>query len=137
MRVFAFAFLALLAVAGTSETRAQPSDPFEFYNGYLAVLAKAKSLDELLPYYSRELADSLAQMPREMQANYLKMKAQVLTGLKVTKKTAGPGRTVLGMTAKTADGRDTTGSATLVKEGGSWKVEDEKRAAALPKTGDA
>ena len=116
-------------------TQAQPSDPLEFYKGYLAVLAKAKSLDELAPYYTRELGDGLRKMPKEMQANYLKMNAHALTDLKVTKQRVESSKAVFEMTAKTADGRETTGSATLVKEGGAWKVEDESWATPLPKTG--
>ena len=49
------------------------------------VLAKAESLEQLLPYYTRELADGLATMPKEMQGNYLKMDRRVLTDIKVTK----------------------------------------------------
>ncbi|MBA3649967.1 MAG: DUF4878 domain-containing protein [Chthoniobacterales bacterium] len=73
-------------------------------------------------------------MPKEMQANYLKMNAQALTDLKVTKKSAESSRTTLEMRARTADGRETTGSATMVKEGGSWKVADENRAAPISKS---
>ena len=134
MRVLTLALLALFATAGKSETQTNASDPLQFYKGYLAVLAKAKSLDELLPYYTRELADGLRKMPAEMQANYIKMNARALTDLKVTKQQVDSSKAVFEMSAKTADGRETTGSATLVKEGGAWKVEDESWAAPLPKT---
>lgn len=134
MRVLVLAFLALIATAGKSEAQAKSSDPLEFYKGYLAVLAKAKSLDELVPYYTRELGDGLRKMPAEMQANYIKMNARALTDLKVTKQQVDSSKAVFEMSAKTADGRETTGSATLVKEGGAWKVEDESWAAPLPKT---
>ena len=86
MRILALALLALIATAGKSETQTNASDPLQFYKGYLAVLAKAKSLDELLPYYTRELADGLRKMPAEMQANYIKMNAHALTDLIVTKR---------------------------------------------------
>lgn len=75
MRVFPV-LLALLVLALPFQAKAQPSDPVEFYKGYLAVQAKAKSLDELLPYCTHELGDSLGKMPTEMQANYLKMNAR-------------------------------------------------------------
>jgi hypothetical protein len=133
MRVLALALVALFATAGKSEVQTKASNPLEFYKGYLAVLAKAKSLDELLPYYTRELADGLRKMPTEMQANYLKMNARALTDLKVTKQEIDSSKAVFEMSAKTADGRETTGSATLVKDGGAWKVEDESWAAPLPK----
>jgi len=132
MRILALALLALIATAGKSEAQTNASDPLQFYKGYLAVLAKAKSLDELLPYYTRELADGLRKMPAEMQANYIKMNAHALTDLKVTKQKVDSSKAVFEMSAKTADGRETTGSATLVKEGGAWKVEDESWAAPPP-----
>ena len=134
MRILTLALLALIATAGKSETQTNASDPLQFYKGYLAVLAKAKSLDELLPYYTRELADGLRKMPAEMQTNYIKMNAHALTDLKVTKQQVDSSKAVFEMSAKTADGRETTGSATLVKEGGAWKIEDESWAAPLPKT---
>ena len=135
MRVLALALLALLATAGKFEAQTKASDPLEFYKGYLAVLAKVKSLDELVPYYTRELGDGLRKMPEEMRANYLKMNARALTDLKVTKQQIDSSKAVFEMSAKTADGRETTGSATLVKEGGAWKVGDEAWAEPLPKAG--
>ena len=134
MRLLVLALLALIVTIGKSETQTNASDPLEFYKGYLAVLAKAKSLDELLPYYTHELADGLRKMPAEMQANYIKMNVRALTDLKVTKQQVDSSKAVFEMSAKTADGRETTGSATLVKEGGAWKVEDEGWATPLPKT---
>jgi hypothetical protein len=37
------------------------------------------------------------------------------------------------MTAKTEDGRSTSGKVTLVKEKGAWKVDDDAWAAQLPR----
>ena len=91
--------------AGKSETQTKASDPLQFYKGYLAVLAKAKSLDELLPYYTRELGEGLRKMPAEMQANYIRMNARALTDLKVTKQQVDSSKAVFEMSAKTADGR--------------------------------
>jgi Domain of unknown function (DUF4878) len=132
MRFLALALLALLVIAGKSEAQNNASDPLEFYKKYLTVLAKAKNLDELIPYYTRELGDGLRKMPTEMQANYIKMNARALTDLKVIKQQVDSSKAVFEMSARTADGRETTGSATLVKEGGAWKVEDESWAAPLP-----
>ena len=44
------------------------------------------------------------------------------------------GRSVSTRTRLPAPGRETTGSATLVKEGDAWKVEDEAWAEPQPKT---
>jgi hypothetical protein len=122
----AIAVALCVATLGTSlPAQAPASDPLVTYKQYLAVLAKAKSLDELLPYYAKELSEGLKKMPADMRANYLKMNARTLTDLKVTKQTVTADKAEFEMTAKTATGAVTTGSATLVKEGGAWKIDDE------------
>jgi len=63
MRVLALALLALLAIAGKSAAQIKASDPLEFYKGYLAVLAKGKSLDELVASCGREMQFKIA-LPR-------------------------------------------------------------------------
>ena len=120
----------LLACAGRGAWA--QDDPLEFYKGYLAVLAKATSLDELLPYYTKDLADGLRKMPKEMQGNYLKMNVRALSDLEVTKQTVTATRADFQMAAKTPKGTETTGSATLVKERGAWKVDNEAWATSIP-----
>jgi hypothetical protein len=123
--------LVLVLAFGGREAWAQ-TDPLEFYKGYLAVLAKATSLDELLPYYSKALADGLRKMPKEMQGNYLKMNVRALTDLEVTKQAITATRAEFQLKARTPQGAETNGSATLVKEGGAWKVDDWAWATPVP-----
>jgi hypothetical protein len=111
----------------------QSNDAFEFYKQYLAVLAKADSLQPLLPYYTKELSSGLGKMPKDMQANYIKMNRRTLSDLKVTKQQVDANKAYFEMTAKAADGQQTSGSATLVKEGGAWKIDDEAWASSLLK----
>jgi len=124
--------LCLLAGAASLVAQAGATDPLEFYKGYLAVLAKAKTLDELVPFYVKELGDGLKKMPKDMQGNYLKMNARSLSDVKVVKQTVTATKAEYQLTAKTASGAVTTGGATLVKEGGAWKVEDEAWASPVP-----
>jgi hypothetical protein len=125
MRLAVVAAVYLATVVASLPAQAPPADPLATYKQYLAVLAKAKTLDELLPYYTKELADGLRKMPAEMRANYLKMNARTLTDLKVTKQTVTADKAEFEMSAKTQAGAATNGTATLLKEGGGWKVEDE------------
>ncbi len=67
-----------------------------------------------------------------MQGNYLKMNARSLSDLKVVTQTVTASKAEYQLTAKTASGAETTGSATLVKEGGAWKVENEAWASPVP-----
>jgi hypothetical protein len=124
----------MLVAAGAVGGGAQgvQADPLEFYKGYLAVLAKATALDQLLPYYTKDLADGLRKMPKEMQGNYLKMNARSLSDLKVVKQTVTATKAEYQLTAKTPSGAVTTGGATLVKQGGTWKVENEAWASPVP-----
>jgi hypothetical protein len=126
--------LALCLLTGAVDLVAQAgaTDPLEFYKGYLAVLAKATSLDELVPFYVKDLGDGLKKMPRDMQGNYLKMNARSLSDVKVVKQTVTASKAEYQLTARTAAGAETTGRATLVKERGAWKVEDEAWASPVP-----
>jgi hypothetical protein len=125
MKLVPAVMLALAFSLASFAACAAPSDPLEFYREFQTVLAKAKTLDPLLPYYTKELSTGLAKMPKEMQANYLRMNARKLTDLKVTRQSVDANRAVLEMTAKTEDGRPTSGKVTLVKERGAWKVDDD------------
>ena len=122
--VVAFAVLVATALAPV-RAQQKPSGPLETYKAYLEVLAKAESLDQLLPYYTKELAEGLAKMPKEMQGNYLKANRRVLTDLRVTKETVTATKAEFQMTAVTPDKKHTSGTATLVKEGDAWKIDED------------
>lgn len=125
MKIVPAVTFALVSCVASFAASAAPSDPLEFYREFQAVLANAKSLDPLLPYYRTDLGTQLAKMPKEMQANYLKMNARKLTDLKVTRQSVDAKKAVFEMSAKTEDGRPTSGKVTLVKERGGWKVDDD------------
>jgi hypothetical protein len=114
----------ILFVASGRGAQSASDDPLEVYKAYLGVQATADSLEPLLPYYTKELADGLQKMPKEMQANYLKMNRRTLTDLTVTRRTVNKTEANFELTAKTSDGRRTTGSAKLVKQGDAWKIDD-------------
>lgn len=132
MKTVVAVVFALVSSLVSYAVQAASSDPLEFYREYQAVLAKAKSLDPLLPYYTKEVSTGLGKMPKEMQANYLKMNARTLTDLKVTKQTIDANRAVFEMSARTHDG-PASGKVTLVKEGGAWKVDDDAWVTQLPR----
>jgi hypothetical protein len=118
---------AILLVLGLLPVAAQQkaSGPMDAYKAYLDVLAKATSLEQLLPHYTKELRDGLSKMPKEMQGNYLKMNRRVLKDVKVTRETVTDSRAEYEMTAVTGDGKHIAGSATVVKEGGAWKIDED------------
>jgi hypothetical protein len=117
----------------TLGAQTKSDDPVAVYKEYLGVLAKATTLDPLLPYFTKELADGMRKMPKDMQDNYLKMNKRVVNDVKVTKQTVTADKADLEMTAKDGGGQAMTGTATLVKEGGAWKVDDFAWAGPPPK----
>ena len=119
----AFAFVVVATISPV-EAQQTVSGPMETYKAYLQVLAKAESLERLLPYYTKELADGLSRMPKEMQGNYLRMNRRVLKDLKVTKETV-TARAEYEMTAVTGDGKHVAGTAILVKAGDSRKIDED------------
>jgi hypothetical protein len=126
------AFLVALCVTTLGAglpAQAPGADALATYKQYLTVLAKAKALDEILPYYTKGLADGLRKMPADMQGNYLKMNARTLTDLEVTKQDVGTDKAEFQLKARTPTGAATSGTATLVKEDGKWKIDDEAWAA--------
>jgi hypothetical protein len=114
-----------LSIVSPGSALSQTAEPLTFYMKYLDVLAKAKTLDDLLPYYTKELREGLAKMPDEMKANYLKMNKRVLKDLKVTKQQIGADQAVFELTATAASGQPASGKVTMVKEGTAWKIDDD------------
>lgn len=125
--------VAFLITASGSAAQPKAVDPLSAYKEYLAVLAKATTLEPLIPYYTKELGDGLRKMPKDMQANYLKMNKREIKDLKVTKQNVTASKAEFEMTGKDAAGNDLAGTATLVKEGGGWKVDDFAWAGPPPK----
>jgi hypothetical protein len=121
----ALAFFVGLSL--TAEGAGQTKTPFEVYKAYLEAFNKATSLDAILPYYTQEFRGLLEKQPAPERAAYFKnnIAKENLTDIKVTQERTEGSKAVLEMTAKTGDGRTTTGSATLLKEGGEWKIDED------------
>lgn len=111
--------------------------PGQVYLAYQSALAKAKDFEAVLPYFAQSAKDRLETKATtaDLRAKMFAMfKMLVLTDLKVTKETIkGHDATVLAEgngtgVAMTDKGRShrTRSTATLVKEGGAWKVVKEK-----------
>lgn len=126
--------IGLFVLVGLASPLAQAQDPVDAYKAYLAAFAKAEQLQFVLPFYTKELRTGLARMPQDQQKNYMAMQVgkHGLKDLKVTNRQVDGGKTVLEMTALTADGQAVSGSATLVKEGTEWKIDDEAWALPAP-----
>jgi hypothetical protein len=115
--------LTLAAAAG----QARAGEPLDAYKAYLAAASKATAPDALFPFVSSEYKSMLQQAPKEEVAKMLKMSIakQGLSDLKVTSQKVEGNKAILELTGKLADGRSSSGKATMVKEGGDWKLDED------------
>jgi hypothetical protein len=123
LAALAAAFVLALGLAG----QARRAEPLDAYKAYLAAASKATAPDALFPFISSEYKSMLQQAPKEEVAKMLKMgiAKQGLSDLKVTSQKVEGNKAILELTGKLADGRESSGKATLVKEGGDWKLDED------------
>ena len=126
-RCFAPVVLLGVFVCQSAVAVAQPAakTPSEAYLGYRAALVKAKSLNDLRPWFSRDGAAKLEGMPADQRGMMLEM-IQDMSSAIVNVKVVG--EDVKGDTATLrVEGTDTgdksvkKASVDVVREGGVWK----------------
>ena len=110
----------------TSAVFAQAKTPTQIYLDYVAVVSKAKTLAEVLPYLSKEYRTNLESVPKADQPVWLKrLKDSVeYTDIKVTKETITGAKCTLEATGTSGRGNAMKGKIMLVKEGADWKLDE-------------
>ena len=115
--VLAFASPALAGVGQASQSAT------EFYQAYRKALAKAQKIEDLLPMMGASRRAQVEKTPaddRKMMFEMVKEMTAEQGDIKVVKETATANGVELAVVAKNG-----TGTVTLVKEGGGWKVDKE------------
>ena len=118
--------LALLTVVflAAATTKAQGKTVQQFYQEYVAAFAKAKTIDDILPFMAaenRKQAEATPKAERDKMFEMIKMLGH--TDIKVIKEEKGAdGSTVLSVEGVDADKQTSTGQVTIVKEGAAWKI---------------
>jgi hypothetical protein len=117
--------VAMLATAAAAQGNQTAS---EFYMSYRAAFAKAKAIDDVLPYMSKPVRAQVESTPaaeRPKMFEFVKEMATAMTNVKVLKETKtddGVTLTVEGM-----DGKEKmTGEIQVVRENGAWKMGRER-----------
>jgi len=125
-------FLVGVSVSGPS---AQTPGPLEAYKAYLDAASKATTPDALFPFISKEYKSMLQSAPKTEVEKMLKMSIakDKLTDITVVSQKIDATKAVLELTAKTGDGRATSGKVTMVKEGGAWKTDEDAWATPIKK----
>jgi hypothetical protein len=120
--------LLSLSVPAMAQPAASYKNGAEFYMAYRAAFAKAKSIDELLPWMDKERRDQIGKTPagdkKEMFGMIKAFDDHI--NLKVVKETptaTGAELQVEGISA--AEKSKATAVIKLAKEGGAWKLSEE------------
>lgn len=115
--------LVVGAVVGAAA--AQPNQTAsDFYMNYRAAFAKAKSIDEVMPFMSKEVRAKVESTPaaeRPKMFEFIKEMSSSMTNVKVMKETKTDNGVML--TVEGLDGKEKmTGQVQIVREDGGWKV---------------
>src|SRR5262245_17915484 len=124
---WSIAAVVMVACAAPSLVQAQNKTGTQFYLEYVAAFAKAKSIEQIFPYMAaenRKQAEATPKAEREKMFEMIKMLGH--SDIKVLKEETGAGgTTVLSVEGVDSDKKKSTGTVTLIKEGGAWKIQKE------------
>ena len=118
--------LVLLTVVflASPATNAQGKTAQQFYQEYVAAFARAKTIEDILPFMAaenRKQAEATPKAERDKMFEMIKMFGH--TDIKVVKEEKGEnGSTVLSVEGVDSDKQKSTGQITIVKEGAAWKI---------------
>jgi hypothetical protein len=108
------------------QAAAQDKSPAQAYTEYHKAVIKAETLSEILPYLSHAYRLMLESRPRENHRVWLtNLKEDLVTDLKITKETVAGNSCTLEATGKSKRGNMMKGKIVLVKEGDSWKLDEQ------------
>lgn len=100
--------------------------PSQFYSRYRSAVENAKSLDEVTKFWQRSLAAEFNQAPPDQRVDLAALKRLYgkVSDVNVVNVSIAPGGSTATMrlTGTTADGKRMNGTASLVQEGGEWKL---------------
>ena len=122
-RVFSLGIALALAVPALAGEKQAAQSATDFYNAYRKAFAKAQKMEELLPMMAANRRAQMEKTPadeRTMMFGMLKEMTADQGDVKVLKETATANGAELAVQAKNG-----VGTATLVKEGGAWKLDKE------------
>jgi hypothetical protein len=117
---------AAMLVAGSGAAQ-QPGEGTKFYAEYRAAFAKAKAIEDLVPFLSKERAEMVQKTPKEDRPKMFgMMKDMEIKEVKVLKETKTDAGYLLEATGKggIVPG-PSKGTINIVREGGKLKIDRE------------
>ena len=122
-RIFALGVALAIAAPSLAGTEQASQTGTEFYQAYRKAFAKAQKIEDILPFMAASRKAEMEKTPadeRKMMFGMIKEMTAEQGDVKVLKETATKTGAELAVQAK-----DGTGTITLVKEGGAWKLDKE------------
>ena len=120
----------LLTVGSAVPLSAQSAEKTasQFYMEYRAAFEKAQAVEDILPYMSASRRKQVESTPAEERKKMFEAIKIIgaLSNVKITKETRTADGASLAVHALDSDKAETTGTITLVKENGAWKIDKER-----------
>jgi hypothetical protein len=118
------AVVALSAIPSSALAGDPAGEGTKFFKEYRVAFAKAKSIDEILPFLAKERVAQVQQTPKEERAQMFEMiKMTDVKDVKITKETKTPTGFTLDATGTGGLGDGPTkGTITIVREDGKLKI---------------
>jgi Domain of unknown function (DUF4878) len=115
------------AVALLTPLAAQTKTASQFYMDYRTAFNKATTIDDVLPYMSKQRADQVAATPADERAKMFELIKMMgaLTEVKILKEAKTPEGATLTVEALDPEKKKTTGTVKVIKEGDAWKLDGE------------
>ena len=112
---------------GAISAQAQKQTGTEFYLAYKAAFDKAKKIEDIYPFMAAKRLAEMKATPAEDRAMMFEMIKGMgaMTGVKVLKETPTATGATLDVEGVGEDKSKQTGTISLVKEAGAWKVDKE------------
>jgi hypothetical protein len=129
---FALAATTCLLEAGQP---AAGKAPGETYLAYRAAMLKAKTIEETMPWLAKEARAQVEKTPkdeRSMMFEFMQEMAGAVTGLEVVNESVKGETAALQVRGTDAESKSkVTGTITMVREDGAWKVAKESWGAGM------
>ena len=122
-RVLALGLALAIALPSMASAEQAAQSASDFYQAYRKAFAKAQKVEDLLPMMAAARRKEMEKTPaddRKMMFDMLKEMTAAQGDVKILKETPTATGAELAVQAK-----DGTGTVTLVKEGGAWKLDKE------------
>ena len=119
--------LMMLVAAAPAAAQTGEKTASQFYTEYRAAFDKAKKVEELYPYMAAARRKQMESTPADERAKMFELMKLLgtLSNVKIAKETRTADGATLIVDALDSDKAKTTGTITLVQEGGAWKISKE------------